>query len=123
MNIPFHNDHMIQSGLDLNEFLIKRRASTFILRVTGNSMIDANIHSGDLVIIDRSKDPVNGSIIVAVINSEFTVKEYFKKGNNVFLLARNKKYGPLEIFPETDFLIWGVVTFIIHYAEKNNSSC
>lgn len=103
---------MEQSGLDLNEFLIKRKASTYILKTEGG-----------LLIVDRSKDPINGSIIVAVVNSEFMVKEYLKKGNRVFLIPRNKKSHPLEIFPETDFLVWGVVTFIIHYAEKNNSTC
>jgi DNA polymerase V len=118
MNIPFHSENTEQSGLDLNEFLIKRKSSTFIVKVSGDSMIDANIQEGDLLIIDRSKDPVNGSLIVAVVNSEFTVKEYCKKAGRVFLLPRNKKYKPYEVFPEADFLVWGVVTFIIHHAEK-----
>jgi DNA polymerase V len=85
-------------------------------------MIDANIQSGDLLIIDRSKNPVNGSIVVAVVNSEFTVKEYLKRNEKVYLLPRNKKFKPMEISAELDFSIWGVVTFIIHHAEKNNSA-
>ncbi len=123
MSILFHNDNITQSPLDLNEYLIKRQSSTFILKVTGHSMIEANIFSGDLLIIDRSKDPVSGSIIVAILNSEFVVKEYHKRGNQIWLVARNKKNLPIEIFPDSDFLVWGVVTFIIHYAEKNNSPC
>jgi DNA polymerase V len=119
MNIPFHNENTEIAGLDLNDFLIKRKSSTFIVRVSGESMSEANIHTGDLLIIDRSKDPISGSIIVAVLNSEFTVREYLKRGERLFLLARNKKTPPIEIFADTDFLVWGVITFIIH----NASAC
>jgi DNA polymerase V len=79
-------------------------------------MVDANIHTGDLLIIDRSKDPMNGSIIVAVLNSEFTVREYSKRGEQVILIARNKNFKPISISHDADFMVWGVVTFIIHNA-------
>ena len=112
MGIPFHNNKIEQCDIDLNAFLVKRKSSTYMWQVAGG-----------LLIIDRSKNAVSGSMIVAVVNSEFMVKDYIKKDNRVWLVPRNKKSPPIEIFPETDFFIWGVVTFIIHYAEKNNSSC
>ena len=112
MGIPFHNNRIEQCDIDLNEFLIKRKSSTFIWKVASG-----------LLIIDRSKKAVSGSMIVAVVNSEFMIKELLKKDNRVWLVSRNKTMPSIEIFPETDFYIWGVVTFIIHYAEKNNSAC
>jgi DNA polymerase V len=111
MGIPFHNNKIEQCDIDLNQFLVKRKSSTFIWKMANG-----------LLIIDRSKNPVSGSMIIAVLNSEFMVKELLIKEDRTWLLSRDKKNSPIEIFPETDFFIWGVVTFIIHYAEKNTSA-
>lgn len=109
MNIPFHNENFSKQGLDLNELLIKRKTSTFIMKIEGDSLRSLNIYSGDFLIIDRSKDPVNGSLIVAVLDSEFVVIRFSKREH--------------KISQDTNFLVWGVITFIIHHAEKNNSAC
>ena len=106
-------DHL-DVGLDLNEYLIKHPSSTFYIYVKGNSMIDAGIFDGDLMIVDRSLNPISNSIVVAVINGEFTVKRISKKGDNVYLLPDNKHYKPICV-DNTDFLVWGVVTHTIHH--------
>lgn len=106
-------DH-IEKKLDLNELLIPRPASTFLVRVEGDSMIDANIHPGDVLIVDRSQKAGDGSIVIAVLNGEFTVKRIARKEGGLFLLPENASYSPIPIDPDSDFQIWGVVTYIIH---------
>jgi DNA polymerase V len=106
-------DH-IEKKLDLNELLIPRPASTFLVRVEGDSMIDANIQPGDVLIVDRSQKAGDGSIVIAVLNGEFTVKRIVRKEDGLFLLPENGAYSPIPIDPDADFQIWGVVTYIIH---------
>lgn len=77
-------------------------------------MIGAGIHSGDLLIVDRAIQAVDGSIVIAVVNGELTVKRLSKTGDRLLLLAENEQYTPLEINEHTDFQIWGVVTNAIH---------
>ena len=108
-------DH-IEEKLDLNRLMIKHPAATFFLRVEGESMENANIHPGDILVVDRALTPQNGLIIVAVLNGEFTVKRLKKKGNRLYLLPENRTFPEIEITAETEFQIWGVVTFIIHKA-------
>ena len=96
--------------------MIKHPAATFFLRVEGESMENANIHPGDILVVDRALTPQNGLIIVAVLNGEFTVKRLKKKGNRLYLLPENRTFPEIEITAETEFQIWGVVTFIIHKA-------
>jgi DNA polymerase V len=79
-------------------------------------MADANIHSGDILVVDRSIEASSGKIVVAVINGEFTVKRFVLKGNAAFLMPENPKYPALKIEAGSDFRIWGVVTFVIHKA-------
>jgi len=107
-------DHLDVS-LDLNEYLVKHPSSTFYVYVKGNSMIDSGISDGDLMIIDRSLDPVSGNVVIAVIDGEFTVKRIQKKNNQIFLLPDNKHYSPICISDNMDFQIWGVVTHTIHH--------
>lgn len=108
-------DH-IEEKLDLNRLMIEHPAATFFLRVEGESMENANIHPGDILVVDRALTPQNGLIIVAVLNGEFTVKRLKKKGNRLYLLPENPTFPEIEITAETEFQIWGVVTFIIHKA-------
>lgn len=77
-------------------------------------MIDVGIHPGDLLIIDRSLRPQNGKIVVAVINSELTVKRLFKEKEQLFLMPENPNYPAIEITEDMNFMIWGVVTNVIH---------
>ncbi|CCB89194.1 LexA family protein [Simkania negevensis] len=108
-------DH-IEEKLDLNRLMIEHPAATFFLRVEGESMENANIYPGDILVVDRALTPHNGLIIVAVLNGEFTVKRLKKKGNRLYLLPENPAFPEVEITTETEFQIWGVVTFIIHKA-------
>jgi DNA polymerase V len=79
-------------------------------------MINAEIHSGDILIVDKSLRPANGTIVVAIINGEFTVKRIIKEKNKIYLQPENDEFQALEITEENDFIIWGVVTNIIHQA-------
>lgn len=104
----------VDKSIDLNEILIKNKVATFLVRALGDSMIEAGIFSGDILIIDKSITPASKNIVVAILNGEFTVKRFVKDGNRIFLQPENKKYRNIEISEEDDFKIWGVVTFVIH---------
>jgi DNA polymerase V len=104
----------IEQNLDLNEYLIKHPAATFFVRVSGNSMIRAGIFSGDILIVDKSLNPKQDSIIVAILNGEFTVKRFRKEQGKIILYPENEKYLPTTITEGMDFQIWGVVTNVIH---------
>jgi len=106
-------DH-IDLNLDLNEHLIKHPAATFYIYAKGDSMINAGIYNGDLMIVDRALEPGTNSIIIAIINGEFTVKKVKKVNRKLYLIPDNKKYSMIEITEDMDFEIWGVVTYTIH---------
>ncbi len=111
---PSPADDYLDKKLDLNEHLIKHPASTFFVKVKGDSMVGAGINSGDILIVDRSLEPKDKRIVVAVVNSEFTVKRISKRGDKLFLIAENSKYSPMEITDGMDFEVWGVVIHVIH---------
>lgn len=111
---PSPADDFIEQYLDLNEFLIRSKSSTFFIRVSGDSMINAGIHEDDILIIDRSLNPKNNDVILAILNGEFTVKRYVKKNNQVVLMPENKRYVPKFINSYDEFEVWGVVTNVIH---------
>jgi DNA polymerase V len=111
---PSPAEDYIEKKLDLNEHLIQHPAATFFVRVEGDSMIGAGIHKGDILIVDRSLDALSGRIVIAVLNGEFTVKRLKKEGEILYLIPENPKFPTLEIKPEWDFQIWGVVTYVIH---------
>jgi DNA polymerase V len=113
---PSPADDFIDKPLDLNEFLVSHPSATFFVRVEGTSMIDAGIRPGDILIVDRAIDPSSGSIVVAVVDGEFTVKRFQKKGKRAFLLPENPDFPPLEIEGSMTVEIWGVVTYVIHKA-------
>ncbi|HTB99717.1 MAG TPA: translesion error-prone DNA polymerase V autoproteolytic subunit [Ferruginibacter sp.] len=111
---PSPAEDYLDKKLDLNEYLIKHPASTFFVKVKGDSMTGAGINSGDILIVDRSLEPKDKCIVVAVVNGEFTVKRVSKKVSRVSLLAENPKYPAIEINESMDFEVWGVVTNVIH---------
>jgi DNA polymerase V len=111
---PSPADDYIEQSLDLNDYLIKKPTSTFFMRVAGDSMKDAGIMNDDLLIVDRSLSAKHNTIVVAVINSEYTVKRLIKTKDKIFLAPENKKYPVIEIKEGMDFEIWGVVTYVIH---------
>lgn len=111
---PSPADDHIETALDLNQYLIKHPAATFFVKVSGDSMIQAGIHEGDILIVDRSLPPRNDAIIIAVVNGELTVKRLNIQNNQYTLMPENQNYQPLTITSDMDFSIWGVVTTVIH---------
>lgn len=111
---PSPADDYIDRKLDLNEYLIKHPAATFFVRVQGDSMIDAGIHSGDILIVDRALEPADGKIVIAVLYGELTVKRIKKTKTKLSLLPENPAFKPIEITPEMGLEVWGVVTHVIH---------
>lgn len=113
---PSPAEDYIDKRLDLNEHLIRNPAATFFVRVEGDSMRDAGVASGDILIVDRAAEARNDSIVVAALDGELTVKRLCKKHGRLFLVPENPDYKPIEIYPEASFQVWGVVTYIIHKA-------
>jgi DNA polymerase V len=111
---PSPAEDYIEGSLDLNEHLIKHPAATFFVKVTGNSMINAGIHPGDILIVDRSLEPADSKVVIAVVNGDLTVKRIRMKKGDIVLMPENKDYKPLQIEAEMSFEIWGVVTNVIH---------
>ena len=105
-------DHAVKR-IDLNEVLIKHPQSTFLMRVRGASMCEAGIDDGDVTLVDRSIKPVHGHIVVAVVDSEFTVKRLWKRGARVKLQAANPTYPDIVPKDGQDVEVWGVVTYAI----------
>ena len=111
---PSPADDYIEGRLDLNEHLIQHPASTFFVRVSGLSMIDAGIYPDDILIVDKSIDPVHGKVVIAAIDGELTVKRLYKKDGVIRLMPENQDFAPIELKRESDLIIWGVVTNVIH---------
>ncbi|MBN2700276.1 MAG: translesion error-prone DNA polymerase V autoproteolytic subunit [Methylothermaceae bacterium] len=106
------DDHQ-EDSLDLNQHLVKHPAATFFVRVEGDSMTGAGIHHGDLLVVDRALEPKSGSIVVAAINGELTVKRLKIEGERLWLMPENPDFKPLEIGEGMEFLIWGVVAHAV----------
>lgn len=113
---PSPADDYVDSVLDLNELVITHPAATFFVRVSGESMINAAICENDVLVVDRSIEAADRSIVVAILNGEFTVKRLRKTRDAVYLLPENPKFKPIKISENSDFQVWGVVTYIIHKA-------
>ncbi len=107
-------DDYMERGIDLNEQLIKNKPATFFMKVNGDSMINAGIHSGDHVIVDRSLKPLSGKIVIAVLDGEMLIRRLEKTMNRMRLIPETTKLSPIEISEFSDFVIWGVVTYVIH---------
>ena len=109
----------VREKLDLVKLLVRHSSSTFFFRIDGVSMVDADMDEGDIIIVDRAVEPHNNSKAVCFIDGEFTVKRLELNGEGAYLMPcneRNKKYKPIPVGPENQFLIWGVVTWIIKKA-------
>ena len=111
---PSPADDHLDAPFDLNKLLFRHPASTFLARVSGDSMTGAGIHPGDLVAVDRALRPAHGSIVVAVVEGEHTIKRLQVRGDAQWLVAENSRYPPLPVNPDTGLLVWGVVTHVIH---------
>jgi DNA polymerase V len=113
---PSPADDHLERSIDLNEELVRNPAATFYVRVKGESMRDAGIHPGDLLMIDRSITPADRQIVIAMIDGEFTVKRFRKRNGKITLEAENPAFQPIEVDEDQELIIWGVVTYIIHEA-------
>lgn len=111
---PVPADDLRERDIDLNQHLVHHPDSTFLVTVKGDSMIDAGIHDGDLLVVDRALEPKPGKVVVAVVNGELTVKRLAKSGKTILLVPENPAYRPIEVDEEASFFIWGVVTNVIH---------
>jgi DNA polymerase V len=111
---PSAMESFVERTLDLNDLLIKHPASTFFIRVLGDSMINAGIVSHDILIVDRSISPVHNKIAVVRVGDEFTVKRLKIEDNKLFLVPENPDYAVVELHDEIDYEIWGIVTAVIH---------
>tara|TARA_B110000116_G_scaffold67605_1_gene58228 strand:- start:6088 stop:6513 length:426 start_codon:yes stop_codon:yes gene_type:complete len=106
-------DHL-DLDLDLNEHLVKHPSATFYVYAKGDSMINAGINDGDLLIVDRSLNPGLKSVVIAIIDGEFTVKRISTIDQKLYLIADNDFYKPIKITEDMNFQIWGIVTHTIH---------
>ena len=112
---PSPGDDYIDKALDLNELVIKHPSATFFLRVQGESMKDAGIFDGDILVVDRAVEAVSNDIVVAVLNGDLVVKKLeITNDRKIRLVASNRSYSPIEITPDMKFEIWGVVTYSLH---------
>ena len=111
---PSPAEDFTELSISLDKHLIQNPVATFMAYANGNSMVQAGIHHGDILIIDRSLDARNNDIIIAVLNGEFTVKQLSIVKDTFFLIPQNPQYLPMKISDDMDFEIWGVVTYSIH---------
>lgn len=123
--VPFYSSHVsagfpspaddyVEKRLNLNDLIIKNPPATFFVKATGDSMINAGIHDGDILVVDRSAKPSHNSIVIAVLNGELTVKRINRSGKRLFLMPENEEFEKIEVTEDTEFVVWGVVTSVIH---------
>jgi DNA polymerase V len=111
---PSPADDHLEDPLDLNQYLVKHPAATFFARAGGRSMTGDGIHHGDLLVVDRSLEPRDGRIVVAVVNGEMTLKKLKIEDGRVWLMPANPDYAPIKLGEGMELMIWGVVTHVIH---------
>jgi DNA polymerase V len=107
---PSPADDYIEGRLSLDEHLIQHKDSTFFVRAKGNSMVGAGIFDGDLLVVDKSLNPVSGDIVIAVVDGDLTVKRLIKRGSEIFLKPENSRYKEIEFKDGQELQVWGVVT-------------
>lgn len=110
---PSPADDFKEIRISLDKELVKNTESTFYARVNGDSMENAGLSNGDLLVIDRSLNVENKKIVISCLDGEFTVKRIIKKGNKLYLKPENNNYKEIEIKDENELIIWGIVTYVI----------
>ena len=109
----------LEDEINLNEELITNKASTFLIRVTGSSMVEDNIHDGDVLIVDKSLNIQHNSIAVLNYEGQLVVKKIIKKNNKFFLISKLGNHNHfIEIIEDNETQVWGVVTYVIHKVKK-----
>ena len=102
-----------EAKISLDNVLVKNREATFYAKASGTSMIGAGIDDGDIMVIDRSLEPLNNKIAVCFIDGEFTVKRIQIEKDFIYLMPENKNYQPIKVTDENELIIWGIVTYVI----------
>ncbi len=115
---PSPAEDYVENELDLNKMMIDHPAATFFVKVKGDSMMNASISDGDILVVDRALNIQKDSIVIAFLDGEFVVKRLSKDKKGVFLIPENPKYKPIKITSEMDFKIWGIVTYVIKNLSK-----
>ena len=116
---PSPADDYIENNLSLSELLIRNHLSTFLMKTNGDSMMDVGINDGDILVVDRSIEPKNRDIVIAILEGNLTVKRLiFKTNGLVVLKSENTAYKDIKIPESADLEIWGVVTSVIHQFVK-----
>ena len=103
----------IEDGLDLNEYLVRHKAASFMFKVQGHSMRDAGIVDGDKVVVDRSIEPQHNQIVIAVVDGEYTIKRLYRRNGGVELRSENPAFKPICFKAESQLEIWGVVVGVV----------
>lgn len=127
--VPFYQDTVqagyptpvkgyLEKDVDFTNMLVTHPNATFMVKVSGDSMVNAHIPDGSLVIVDRVIAPYNGAIILALVDGEYTVKYYERSMRGIQLIPANKKYSPIQITEFMNFEVWGVVTRVILRVDK-----
>ncbi len=111
---PSPADDYVEEQLNLHSYLVRNPAATFFLRAQGESMINAGIHHGDLLIVDRSLEAAHGRVVIVALDGELTVKRLVRRERKVLLLPENPDYAPIDITEREHVHIWGVVSHVIH---------
>lgn len=111
---PSPADDYVEKTLDLNELLVQKPAATFFVRAQGESMLGAGIHPDDILVVDRSIDPVPGKIVICALNGELVVKRLKHQAGKWLLASENPYYPDIPLREELEMVIWGVVTHVIH---------
>lgn len=103
----------VEDGLDLNDYLVQRKAASFLFNVQGDSMRDAGIVSGDKVVVDRSIEARHSHIVIAVVDGEYTIKRLYSKAGCMELRPENPAYAAIVIRNDMQLEIWGVVVGVV----------
>ena len=111
---PSPAEDYVEQFLDLNDHLITHPAATFFVRAVGYSMADAGIHPGDLLVVDRSAQVLDGDVAVCRLDGEFTVKRFRRRRDGIVLEPANGAHQSIAVSPHAEFEIWGKVTYVIH---------
>ncbi len=110
---PSPADDFLEGSLDLNSLVIRHPEATFFARVEGDSMKDEGIVEGDILVVDKSIEPYDGCLAVAFVDGEFTLKRVRMEPDKILLVPANPKYKVIEISPENEFAVWGVVNWVL----------
>ncbi len=113
---PTPLEDQLEDMIDLNEFMVKDPASTYLVRVSGDSMLEAGIKESDVLVVDTAKHPEHNDIVIVSLNCELTVKRLVCKSGHIMLMPENPNYAPIHVNDWEELNVLGVVTFIIHPA-------